>query len=63
MKRLLLAAATLALPLLILPGCTSGRSEAHGESRLSGRAGVALSSAQLAPPLARRPGGDQPPPP
>lgn len=60
MKRLFLTAATLAL-LLLVPACTADGPGAQGESRISGRAGVAINSQQLAPPISRRPGDQMPP--
>ena len=61
MKRLLRTAATLAL-LFLAPACTGDGRGVPGESRISGRAGVAISSQRIAPPISRRPGEPMPAP-
>jgi hypothetical protein len=59
MKRLLLSATALAL-LLLVTACAGDGSTKKGESRISGRAGVVVSSHHLAPPVGRRPGDQMP---
>ncbi len=59
MKHLLLSATAVAL-LFFVSGCAGNTAAAKGESRISGRAGVVVSSHHVSPVIGGRPGDQMP---